>query len=201
MTNMDDHSSHFQTTSNNENYIVEPRMEGPVRKYRAVERSRQEKKIILAATRRKAKEVQACIDDGLIKWGDYNPRFEASDTEGGKELHDFLQRLEAVSKYAITKADTVTRFVSKQRNSTKLNFLENIYREISSLQPDDVILLTDSKSLSNALDQPFGVPLLHRATPTRTPIGPGGITPEELLTSSIHAIRRSVLVLPEKRMR
>ena len=50
--------------------------------------------------------------------------------------------------------------------------MANIHREISNLQPDDVILLTDSKSLSNALDQPFRVPLLHRATPTHPSLGP-----------------------------
>jgi hypothetical protein len=66
----------------------------------------------------------------------------ASDTEGGKELYDFLQRLEAVSKFAITRADTFARFLSEQRNSTKLNFLANIHREISNLQPDAPTFLT-----------------------------------------------------------
>jgi hypothetical protein len=74
--NIDDDSLHLQTTSDDENYIVEPRMvnkkadrsdRGASPKKRAVEGSRKERKYILARTRRRAKEVQACFDDALIK--------------------------------------------------------------------------------------------------------------------------------------
>ena len=98
--NIDDNSSHFQTASNNENDIVELHRvnkrpggvieERPVQKSRAVEKSKQERKTILAGMRQRAKGVQASINHALIEWGSYNPRFMTSDTEGGKELYDFL---------------------------------------------------------------------------------------------------------------
>ncbi|KAI9765385.1 MAG: hypothetical protein M1839_005507, partial [Geoglossum umbratile] len=94
----------------------------------------------------------------------YDSAFVTSGTEGEKELYDFLQRLEDVSTYAKTRADTTAQLLSELCKTSKYKILAKIQSELPNLPEDDVILLTDAKSLGNALNQPFRVPLLHRAT-------------------------------------
>ncbi|KAI9856078.1 MAG: hypothetical protein M1813_009298 [Trichoglossum hirsutum] len=177
-TNSDDTSSHSQTASSDKSDVRESDRakkrrrgteDGQGQKFRAVGQNR---KAIRAETRGKDKEIKAGITHALIEWGSYNPDFVTSGTAGEKELYDFLQQLEKVSTFAKTSADTAARFLSEQRKNSKLKILTAIQSKLPDLLQDDVILLTDATSLKNALNQPFQVPLLHRATTSQPSLAP-----------------------------
>ncbi|KAI9763738.1 MAG: hypothetical protein M1840_009135 [Geoglossum simile] len=99
----------------------------------------------------------------VIEWGHYDPDFPTSGTAAELELHDFLQRLEKVSTFAATRADSAARLLAAVRKMTKLEILSQLDSALPSLPQDDLILLTDGESLRSALSQPFRIPLLHRA--------------------------------------
>ncbi|KAI9784302.1 MAG: hypothetical protein M1839_002363 [Geoglossum umbratile] len=123
-------------------------------------------------TKQRAKELEDGIRDTTIDWGSYDIDFIAS-SPGERELHDFLQRLERVSMFAKTRADTTARLLSNLRqNPNKLDILAAIHSELSNLPQDDVYLLTDAKSLGDALSKPFQIPLLHRVTASHSSLAP-----------------------------
>ncbi|KAI9764069.1 MAG: hypothetical protein M1840_008873 [Geoglossum simile] len=69
--------------------------------------------------------------------------------------------------------DTSARLLSKLRErSSKLDILTQLQSDLRALSQDDIILLTDEGSLSDALNQPFQVPLLHRATKDSPSLAP-----------------------------
>ncbi|KAI9765652.1 MAG: Lysine-specific demethylase 2A [Geoglossum simile] len=125
-----------------------------------------------ARTKQRAKELGDSIRDASIDWGSYGIDFLAS-TVGERELYDFLQRLEKVSTFAKTRADTTARLLSSLRqNPNKLDILTTVRSELSNLLQDDVYPLTDAKSLEDALGKPFRVPLLHRVTASHPSLAP-----------------------------
>ena len=64
--NIDDNFSHLQSISDNKNYIIEPpkvnKRQREVTEEGVVQIVKKEKKILVAETRQRAKEVQAGID-------------------------------------------------------------------------------------------------------------------------------------------
>jgi hypothetical protein len=163
-TNGDDR----QASSGGENNII-----SRPNKRRRVEDGavRPNKKAIKAETKQRAKGIDASIADASIEWGSYIHDFQAS-SPGEKELHNFLQRLERVSTFARTRADATARLISRLRKSSKLQILARLQSEILNLPQEDIILLTDTKSLEEALSHSFQVPLLHRVTANHPSLAP-----------------------------
>ncbi|KAI9760830.1 MAG: hypothetical protein M1840_002192 [Geoglossum simile] len=164
--NSDDASSHRQTSSDENN------TRGRSKKRRRTQILGQSRKEIRAGTRNRDKEVKASIANASIEWGSYDLGFLTSGLEGEKELYDFLKRLEKVSTFARIGADTTAKLLSMLRKGSKLDMISGIQSELPSLRQDDIIFLTDAKSLKDTLSQPFQVPLLHRVTTSHPRLSP-----------------------------
>ncbi|KAH0563228.1 hypothetical protein GP486_002196 [Trichoglossum hirsutum] len=128
------------------------------------QRNSQKRREIETASKQRAKDLKNSILNSEITWGDYNTNFPAH-SASEVELHNFLRRIEKVSTFAKTRDDTSARLLSRLRErSSKLDILTQLQSDLRALPQDDVILLTDEGSLWDALNRPFQVPLLHRAT-------------------------------------
>jgi hypothetical protein len=174
MTHDDIDSSHLRLAINDDEDDVRPRVLDKAsnkRKRRDTENGSRQKKRTEDESRRRAKEFDIIIGQALIEWGYYNPDFQTSGTEGELELHGFLQELERVSEFAETGATAARLLSTLRKNHSPIETLITVQSKLPSLPRNDVILLTDSKSLENALSRPFRVPLLHRTTTNYPSLG------------------------------
>jgi hypothetical protein len=73
--------------------------------------SRKRKREIEGRARDRSKRLK--LNNEVIEWGDYNPDFPTSGTAGELELHDFLCRLEKVSKFAETRTNAMFNSCSR----------------------------------------------------------------------------------------
>ncbi|KAI9768126.1 MAG: JmjC domain-containing histone demethylation protein 1 [Geoglossum umbratile] len=167
MTIDDDGSS--QTTNRVENDTGDT-----ANKRKEEKKRRQKNRAIERKARERSKRLK--LNNEVIEWGDYNPDFPTSGTVGELELHDFLSRLEKVSTFAETRTNATARLLHQLRANSKLEILAELKVQLHHFPYDDVILLDDTESLKNALDQPFRVPLLHRTTKNHSSLG-GSSTP------------------------
>jgi hypothetical protein len=113
-------------------------------------------------SRQRSENLQ--LNDTAIEWGNYDIHFPTSGSAGELELYDFIQQLEKSSGFATTRADITARLLWSLRKSSKLDLLTQLKAELLNLPQDDFILLTDMRSLRDALNRPFQIPLLHRMT-------------------------------------
>lgn len=123
---------------------------------------RRKRSAIENKSRQRSKNLQ--LNDTAIEWGDYDIDFPTSGSTGELELYDFLQQLEKSSRFATTRADITARLLWRLCKSSKLDLLTQLKTELLNLPQDDFILLTDMRSLKDALNRPFRIPLLHRMT-------------------------------------
>ncbi|KAH0537308.1 hypothetical protein FGG08_005898 [Glutinoglossum americanum] len=169
MANSDNGSGEGNVTSRGSHQMISGRKRGATGHGQRNSRKRKE---IETASKRRAKDLKDSILKSEITWGDYNANFPAR-SMGEVELHDFLLRIEKVSTFAKIRDDTFARLLSKLREkSSKLDILTQLQSDLCTLPQDDVILLTDEGSLSDALNWPFQVPLLHRATKDSPSLAP-----------------------------
>jgi hypothetical protein len=169
MTNSDDGSGegNIISTGSHQNFSGQKRG-ATVHRLRNSRRRREIEKL----SKQRAKDLNCRILKSNITWGGYNTDFPASSTSE-EELHDFIQRIEKVSTFPKIQDDTSARLLSRLReSSSKLDILTQLQSDFRALPQDDVILLTNEGSLSDALSRPFQVPLLHRATEDSPSLAP-----------------------------
>ncbi|KAH0545335.1 hypothetical protein FGG08_000634 [Glutinoglossum americanum] len=138
---------------------------------RAEELNKEKRRKRTEIEKKSRQDAKRCKLDPVIQWGKYNPDFPTSGKAGELELHDFLGRLEKISRFAESRTNATALLLSQLRKSPKLEILSQLQSKLPHFPQDDVILLTDAKSLETCLNQPFGVPLLHRATPNYPSLG------------------------------
>ena len=104
---------------------------------------RQKRTQIESKSRKNAKKLKL---DPVIQWGEYNPDFPTSGTAGELELHDFLERLEKVSRFAESRTNAAAQLLDQLRKSSKLEILSQLQSQLSHF-PQNTTATSENASL------------------------------------------------------